>query len=190
MKLIFPLLLSIFFAAPAQADSDFEVAFGFLQSRLNTIDKTKSKEFETLRIYFEANTLDFREEGIWDWSEQFFAINKVALSDSITARYELGSYQVDPKDLAYPATVGHFEQFDLWYIRMECFNSDCITFDGLLGEYDGKTDIFEGHLESLTSKSSTRETNVFWFNDQRTAERVAKALTQMLRLSGAQEHAF
>lgn len=140
------------------------------------------------------NGVETRFSSIWSitnmnlgrtWSWHYEANETGAGSGPNMKASHVGDFSVDPRLLSLPVTVERQKQTTS--IALECFSDDCI-------EARGTDEISFASAEMPSTGPTPMKSPIgrlIWeYDDQDEAERVAKALTILLREAGAKERQF
>lgn len=118
-------------------------------------------------------------DGQWRWTEKLVVTitvtpgleGQIAPIKSGVPSVKTETYAVDPRELAWPAEA--MESGGHWNVGFECFTADCIAV-----------------TDSAKGTTVQRSQNFWWYSDRETAQRVAVALTTLLKARGAREKPF
>ncbi|TRW14727.1 hypothetical protein [Glacieibacterium frigidum] len=170
--------------APSAAPADIEAAKSFIISRLNTAkwegrdgESFLSEEWHPISVTLDASG--------WKWSPMRFV--KSGLAGVTSSENFIEGYEVLPSALARPAKLTKGERF--WQLRIECRIDDCIKVEG--SQINGTDYTMIDDPEPTTLPIDERRDSADWyFTDQDTAERVARAVDLVLAAQGAKPRAF
>lgn len=176
-------------AGEESAPDNAEQAKEFIVGRLKKISNSKTiEEEDSISTANYDWNIEVRDLGAdtWVWEERELDTSTITKAPlSVFTNDTQIVYSVSPKDLSYPVQISTFKNFPA--IKIECLTAKCIKS--------------VGKKQTLFTQASTNEQNVLeidemkadnlWpFQDEETAARVAKALNVYLKHIGAKERVF
>lgn len=177
-------------APPGPTRAEAQQALEFIVSRLDEMDLSrvdKGESYVSKSLTWTPSDISLKSGG-WSWTER--TIDLIVDAGGLVETTTTDHYRLDPKRLSYPAIVKKFDHRAgvFWTVTIECLSTDCFEVRGK--KHVTTQLVYRDREVAEEATNAMRQSNSWWFSDENTARRIARAVDVVLQYEGAQKQRY